>query len=145
MLTVGDKLDELKDEADWYRADCEEKEKLITKLNAMKTSWSELDKLEAECEKAEAELEEAKIQCIEKGNTLNTKLQKLNAALVGQVAKKVAIENAAKQLSLYIDEDSYNWLQSEAERTGIDIEIAASTLLRKSCSEEVKLNDACER
>ena len=33
MLTVGDKLDELKDEADWYRADCEEKEKLITKLN----------------------------------------------------------------------------------------------------------------
>ena len=145
MLTVGDKLDELKDEADWYRADCEEKEKLITKLNAMKTSWNEINKLEAECEKAEAKVEEAEIQYREKHETLIVKLERLNAALVGQVAKKEAIENAAKQLSLSIDEDSYNWLQSEAERTGIDIEIAASTLLRKSCSEEVKLNDACKR
>ena len=43
-------------------------------------------------------------------------------------------------LSLSLDENSMAWLRREAERTGLDVELVAATLLRKSCAEGTELD-----
>ncbi len=45
-------------------------------------------------------------------------------------------------LNLSIDVNSMKWLEREAERTGLPVELVATTLLRKSCAEKTELNFA---
>ena len=44
-----------------------------------------------------------------------------------------------RHLDFKIDATSYEWLEREARRTGLDVELVACALLRKSCAEETKL------
>ena len=44
-----------------------------------------------------------------------------------------------ERIVINLDMNSYKWILRESERTGLPIELVATTLLRKSCAEKVEL------
>lgn len=44
-----------------------------------------------------------------------------------------------ERIVISLDMNSYKWILRESERTGLSIELVATTLLRKSCAEKVEL------
>ena len=44
-----------------------------------------------------------------------------------------------ERIVINLDVVSYEWILRESERTGLPVELVATTLLRKSCAEKVEL------
>ena len=43
------------------------------------------------------------------------------------------------ELAVRIDENSYSWLLSESDRTGVPVEAVASAVMRRACFEQVPI------